>query len=144
MQAIIDGRVVSKIAFAKRTFERTDFPLRRVVRCGKCGIGLTGGWSTGKMGVKYAYYWCARKCNYKSIKVSDLEQALLSLLKDVSPKQECQNLFMLAWNYNGTLNSKISPLYQYIQTFGTQGVPCGAGEGSRTPDMMLGKQPFYR
>ncbi len=227
IQAIIDGRNPNRIALAaKRSFENKDFPLRRIVKCGKCGIGLTASWSTGKMGGKYAYYWCAGKCNYKCVKVAELEEVLINLLKQVTPKKECLNLFIefmykayyerlsrltkiknnaddeitrlkelrkvlveknltgvysdgifkeqsamiedkynidkltsfiktmladlgetykrssisqvkvllssvfaseLAWNYNRTLNSQISPLYQYIQSFERQGLPSGAG-----------------
>src|SRR3989344_3199265 len=42
VQAILDGRNPNKIALAKRTFENPDLPLRRVVKCAKCGWGLTG------------------------------------------------------------------------------------------------------
>ena len=50
VQAIIDGRNTNKIALARRTFENEDFPLRRIIKCAKCGMGLTGAWSTGKCG----------------------------------------------------------------------------------------------
>ena len=73
VQAIIDGRNPNKIALAQRTFENDSFPLRRIVKCAKCGVGLTGAWSTGKMGKRYAYYWCASKCNYKCIPVDTLK-----------------------------------------------------------------------
>lgn len=69
VQAILDGRNPNKVALAKRTFENTDFPLRRIVKCGKCGYGLTGYWSTGKSGGRFAYYACGNKCNYKTIQV---------------------------------------------------------------------------
>lgn len=38
----------------------------------------------------------------------------------------------LAWSYNGTLNHRISPLYQAIQYFSGHGVPFSAREGTRT------------
>jgi hypothetical protein len=31
----------------------------------------------------------------------------------------------LAWNYNGTLDSKISPIYQYIRSFSEDTIPLG-------------------
>ncbi len=95
VQAYIDSRNPNKEALsAKRNFENENFPLRRVITCGKCGMGLTGGWSTGKMGVKYPYYWCASKCNYKCIRVSDVEELLLGILKQITPSKECYNLFI--------------------------------------------------
>ena len=43
----------------------------------------------------------------------------------------------LAWNYNGTLKHKISPIYQYILDVDRQSVPFGAPGGSRTPDFFV-------
>src|ERR1035437_8454295 len=94
VQAILDGRNPNKITLAKRTFENTDFPLRRIVKCSKCGFGLTGYWSTGKMGVRYAYYACGSQCNHKCIPVKKVEDALIALLKEVTPKKECVDLFI--------------------------------------------------
>lgn len=94
VQAILDGRNPNKVALAKRTFENTDFPLRRIVKCGKCGYGLTGYWSTGKSGGRFAYYACGNKCNYKTIQVQKVEQELLSILKSTSPKKECLDAFI--------------------------------------------------
>ncbi len=94
VQAIIDGRNPNKIALARRTFENKDFPLRRIVKCAKCGIGLTGAWSTGKCGGRYAYYWCASKCNYKCIPVKNLENTLIARLKEITPREEALNLFI--------------------------------------------------
>ena len=253
VQAVLDGRNTNKIALAKRTFENTDFPLRRIVKCGKCGVGLTGAWSTGRRGGRYAYYFCASKCNYKCIRVKDLEDALTDLLKKIEPKKECLNLFIefilktyherlsrlskikseadriiedlkatlrtlveknlsgvysdevfkeqnsmleekmikaqivkedsnldkynvdavtsfmktlladlgetykrssigqlkvllgsmfplgLAWNYNGTLDPKISAIYQAIQCFDGDAIPSGAGYGNRTRFLSLGR-----
>lgn len=93
VQAILDGRNKNIVALAKRVHSRADFPLRRIIKCVKCGIGLTGGWSKGRH-ARYAYYRCAGKCNCTSIKVDDLENTLISLLKEITPKQECLNLFI--------------------------------------------------
>ena len=38
----------------------------------------------------------------------------------------------VAWDYSGTLNPVISPLYQAIRDFDTLGIPFGAGCGNRT------------
>lgn len=50
----------------------------------------------------------------------------------------------LSWDYNGRLNSTISPLYQYIQNFSEQTAPLGAGDGNRTHCLLLGKETFYQ
>lgn len=257
VQAVIDGRNPNKIALAQRTFENENFPLRRIVKCGKCGIGLTGAWSTGKLGKKYAYYWCASKCNYKCIPVDTLKNTLIDVLKTITPKEECLNLFIefvykcfhnrlsrltkikneadkeiedlkalrkvlveknlngvysdeifkeqssmiedrmlraqvvkddstfnsynidavtsfiktiladlgetykrstigqlkvllgsifphgVAWDYSGTLDPQISPIFQYIQRFDSLAIPSGAGDGIRTRDLFLGKETPY-
>ena len=241
VQAIIDGRNPNKIALARRTFENPELPLRRIVKCAKCGWGLTGAYSRGEHGGRYPYYWCSHKCNYTSIPVKDLETALIIAMKKVEPTPERLNIFIeflyktyhqrlsrltkirneaddeiehlkalrkvlveknlsgvysdeifkeqssmieekitksqivkndtemnkynidavtsfiktiladlgeayrrsnirqlkvllgsmypdgVAWDYSGTLNPKISPLYQYIKTFSGQCVPSGAG-----------------
>lgn len=94
VQAILNGRNTNPITFTKRVHSRPDFPLRRIVRCGKCGMGLTGGWSKGKC-KKYAYYRCVtRGCKTPSIKVEDLEDSLIELLKKVTPKKECLDSFV--------------------------------------------------
>lgn len=93
VQAILDGRNVNKIALAKRNQSNPDFPLRRVIKCGKCGMGLTGGWSKGRH-IKYGYYRCGKPCTSTSIKVDQLENTLIQLLKEITPKEECTNLFI--------------------------------------------------
>ncbi len=93
VQAILDGRNVNKIALAKRNSTNPDFPLRRVIKCAKCGMGLTGGWSKGRY-AKYGYYRCGKPCTSTSIKVEELENTLIQLLKEITPKPECLNLFI--------------------------------------------------
>jgi len=93
VQAILDGRNTNKIPLAQRNHSNPDFPLRRIIQCGKCGIGFTGGWSKGRH-AKYVYYRCAGECNGKSVKVDVLESAVVSLLKQISPKKECLDLFL--------------------------------------------------
>lgn len=93
VQAILDGRNPNKVALARRTFENKDFPLRRIVKCSKCNWGLTGYWSHGTGGA-YAYYACSKKCNYICIPVKKMEDTLIALLKEITPKEECLNLFI--------------------------------------------------
>ena len=93
VQAILDGRNVIKIPLARRNSSNPDFPLRRVIKCDKCGMGLTGGWSKGRH-TRYAYYRCAGKCVTTSIKIDELEVSLISLLKEITPSKECTDLFV--------------------------------------------------
>lgn len=91
VQAILDGRNVN-LPLAKRNHTNPDFPLRRLIKCYKCGQGLTGGWSKGRH-QKYGYYRCSSGCHTTSIKVETMEQTLISLLRNITPKKECLELF---------------------------------------------------
>ncbi len=93
VQAILDGRNPNKIALSRRNFENPEFPLRRIIKCGRCSAGLTAAWSKGRSAM-YAYYRCSNNCPNSSIKVKDLEKALILLLKEITPTKECLDLFM--------------------------------------------------
>ncbi len=92
VQAVLDGRRVSDMVLVRRTRENEDFPLRRIVKCSICNVGLTGGWSRGRND-RYPYYRCAGGCT-KSIKQNTLETAVVDLLKLTTPKPETLNLFI--------------------------------------------------
>lgn len=94
VQAILDGRNVSKIPLAKRDKLKADFPLRRMITCSNCGAGLAASWSKGKKGRKYGYYRCSEKCVTASIKAEKVEGNVVFLLKSISPKEQCLNLFI--------------------------------------------------
>ena len=257
VQAILDGRNVNKMPLTQRDHKSDEFPLRRIIKCGMCGIGLTGGFSRGRS-AKYPYYRCSSKsCNTISVKKDDLEDGVVSLLKTVTPKEECLKLFMmfmykafherltrvnsikneaddeirklqdtrkllieknlsgvysdeifreqnslledkivqaqiakddsilekynidavisftktlladlgetyrrsntnqvkvllgsifpsgLAWNYNGTLNHRISPIYQAVLQFDNQAIPLGDPTGARTRNQKLKRLLLY-
>jgi site-specific DNA recombinase len=84
VQEILNGRSISVTA---RNRNNPDFPLRNFVRCGTCHKPLTGSWSKGKMGVKYAYYRCQnRKCpSPVNIRRQDLEDAFKEFLHQQQP-----------------------------------------------------------
>lgn len=93
VQAILDGRNVTKFALMKRSKEANEeFPLRRIVKCSICNIGLTAGWSKGKY-AKFPYYRCSGKCT-KSIRRESLENSLCDLLERVTPTEEALTLFI--------------------------------------------------
>jgi hypothetical protein len=58
-----------------------DFPLRRFVRCARCGKPVTGGWARGRWGNRYAYYYCREKCS-GVITLELLNQTILSIWRD--------------------------------------------------------------
>jgi site-specific DNA recombinase len=106
VQAALDGRKVNNLAVVRRFRANEDFPLRRIVKCGVCNIGLTGGWSRGR-NARYPYYRCAGKCT-KSIKVEMLENSMIDLLKTVTPSVECVELF-ITWMHK-TYHQRFSRL----------------------------------
>lgn len=93
VQAILDGRNINKVALATRNHEHPDFPLRRIIRCSICGKGLTGGWSKGRY-ARYGYYRCGGSCKGVSIKPDVLENAVIDLMKQYTPKSQSLNLFI--------------------------------------------------
>lgn len=94
VQAILDGRNLNKVALSRRNFLNPAFPLRRIIKCARCGVGLTAAWTRGRNGARYAYYRCSSKCINSSIKAQILEDALIDLLKKYTPKKECTDLFL--------------------------------------------------
>ena len=90
VQMILDGkkpRVVTKIR------NHPDFPLRNFIRCPKCENKLTGGWSTGRKGVKYAYYRCKTKGCSLNLKKGQLEGNFYTFLKEYQPDRKVLDLF---------------------------------------------------
>lgn len=82
VQAILDGRH-NKPSLAVRNPTNDDFPLRRIVKCGKCGSGFTGSWCKGHA-QKYPYYWCykSQKCHSKYVLAWDLHDSLDVILRN--------------------------------------------------------------
>ncbi len=97
VQAILNGNRVGDMVLVHRVRESDEFPLRRIVKCSVCGMGLTAAWSRGRHGDRHAYYRCPRNCT-KSIKPQELDNTLTTLLKTITPKEECLNLF-ISWMY---------------------------------------------
>ena len=87
VQAIIDGRNQCGMTVGKRLNDNPDFPLRRSIKCGKCGGHLTGGWSKGRT-KKYAYYICKNRCGAPSIAVQKLGDSLIEFLHGITPSKE--------------------------------------------------------
>ena len=97
---IVDEAVLSKVELqldpAKnkcltKSKENPDFPLRRFVSCGKCHGRLTGSWSTGRNGKRYAYYHCA-DCGRVRAPKQALEGSFVDLLSTLQPDPEYMRL----------------------------------------------------
>ena len=73
----------------RRNRYHPDFPLRGV-QSGLCHNNMTGGWTTGKMGVKYGYYDCVKKdCGLcKPVRKEIFEQEFTKFLESLVPKQK--------------------------------------------------------
>ncbi len=70
------------------TLDNPDFPLRGFVRCGFCGLPLTGCWSQGHT-IKYPYYRCrSASCSFGSIRKEHLETSFLDYLRSSTPGPE--------------------------------------------------------
>jgi len=94
VQAIIDGRNISNVNVAKRTRDNSEFPLRRIIRCSKCDSALTGAWTKGRTGKKYAYYFCKSRCGAPSLPVKFVDDSLIDFLKEITPKKSSLDLFL--------------------------------------------------
>jgi site-specific DNA recombinase len=93
VQSILEGRCVNKSKTnVKKTRNNQQFPLRRIVKCANCGTGLTAGWSRGRS-KRYPYYRCANGCKNTSIRAEKLDEEVVELLKSITPKKECLELF---------------------------------------------------
>ncbi len=85
VQDVLAGRKPNLTSYERNN---PDFPLRRFVRCGKCGTSLTGSWSSGRNG-KYAYYHCPKKaCLAVNVKQEKLQSSFLNWLERLTPQQE--------------------------------------------------------
>ncbi|HUQ85778.1 MAG TPA: recombinase family protein [Candidatus Limnocylindrales bacterium] len=94
VQAIIEGRNTNGMSISKRLMDNPDFPLRRVIKCGKCLGPLSGGWSKGRT-KRYAYYICNNRCGAASIAVKTLDDSLIQFLNSINPTNEQLEVFLM-------------------------------------------------
>lgn len=85
VQDLLDGKKGHKQV---RSRDHPDFLLRGVL-CDACGGTMTGGYSTGKLGKKYAYYNCLKPtCLRKgAVKRADIEDDFTELLTSITPDE---------------------------------------------------------
>lgn len=93
VQAILDGRNVGNPLAGRKSRDNTDFPLRRIIKCSKCGSPFTGAWSKGRK-LRYGYYFCRNRCVISSIPINDLETHVKAYLKKMSPTEAGLNLYI--------------------------------------------------
>jgi site-specific DNA recombinase len=94
--ALVDEELFRRVQMALRSRRETpitrhskheDFPLRRFVSCATCGRPMTGGWSRGKLGRRYAYYNCQRNCVGQTVSKAALETAFVELAGRLVPSR---------------------------------------------------------
>lgn len=91
VQAVLAGKRPRLTAYQKC---HPDFPLRRFVRCGCCDRPLTGSFTLGRGGRRYAYYHCFNKaCKGVGVRKEELERAFLAYLERLQPKAGYMRLF---------------------------------------------------
>ncbi len=93
VQAILDGRNVYTPIVARKGRDNRDFPLRRIIRCSKCGTVFTGAWSRGRT-IRYGYYFCRSRCITSSIPIDDIEKYVSAFLKKTSPTESGLKLYI--------------------------------------------------
>lgn len=97
VQAILDGRNTNiSTPLAKRNKDNPDFPLRRIIKCQKCGASFTGAWSKGKnKNHRYGYYFCRNRCNgpKSNVAVDVLESATIAKIDEIALKDQTVELF---------------------------------------------------
>jgi site-specific DNA recombinase len=94
VQSILDGRNTHiALPIAKRNHDNPEFPLRRIVKCGKCDTPFTGAWSRGHT-TKVAYYFCRKRCGAKSVRAYELDITTVNLLRTITPTKECLQAFI--------------------------------------------------
>ncbi len=92
VQAILDGRNTNiNVALSRRNYDNPDFPLRRIVKCQRCGTAFTGAWSKGKH-ARYAYYFCKQRCGGASVPIQTLNDSMVELLKKITVKPQTIDL----------------------------------------------------
>lgn len=90
VQQLLDGK---RPTITSNLRNHPDFPLRNFIRCAKCSLKLTGGWSTGRKGIKYAYYHCRTKGCSLGVTRSVLESKFYEYLKTFQPSEEAIDFF---------------------------------------------------
>ncbi len=93
VQAILKGRDRNVLLKARKCRDSSDFPLRVILKCGKCGTPFTGAWSKGRTN-KYGYYFCRERCVQTSVPITDADTDVKTHLKEMSPSEAGLKLYI--------------------------------------------------
>ncbi len=104
VQSILEGRDPNRLVLPRKSRDNPDFPLRRIIRCGKCNTPFTGAWSKHH---RYAYYFCRKRCVGASVPIGTLNEELIKLLNHLTPTEKATNLYCtyLLKTYNRNLSN---------------------------------------
>jgi site-specific DNA recombinase len=97
VQTVINGHDTNRsIITPVRMKSREEFPLRRLIYCGVCGLPLTSAFSKGRH-ARYAYYFCPNRCGRpSSINPLTLDEQVDKILSSVIPTQIGLDKFLIA------------------------------------------------
>jgi endogenous inhibitor of DNA gyrase (YacG/DUF329 family) len=96
VQSILDGRNTQIASpLTRRNVDNPDFPLRRIVKCTKCGASMTGGWCKGKK-KHYPFYFCLNKCKDLNTSKAKIDEETTKTLDSVKLHDKSVDLFN-AW-----------------------------------------------
>ena len=96
VQSILDGRNTQIASpLTRRNVDNPDFPLRRIVKCTKCGASMTGGWCKGKR-KHYAFYFCLNKCKGLNTSKAKIDEETTKTLDGIKLHDKSVDLFN-AW-----------------------------------------------
>jgi site-specific DNA recombinase len=82
---VLEGRRPKLTGYSKN---HPDFPLRVFVRCGKCGVPITGSYSTNRRGARYPYYRCRANCKAVKPIPGLLHMTFIEWLRELTPCPE--------------------------------------------------------
>ena len=82
VQRILDGKKPVSSPYKRN---RAEFPLRRFLRCSRCGTPLTGGGSRSATGKTYNYYCCYKCHAVKSLSAEHAAAEFVALLECLRP-----------------------------------------------------------
>ncbi len=92
VQDVLAGRRSTK---PSRHLDNPEFPLRRIVRCGRCGTPMTGSTSTARNKSKHSYYRCRKAgCRGTNVRRERFHELFEGLLQTHVVRPEVLDLFV--------------------------------------------------
>lgn len=117
-----NGRYKKIPRFVHRSSSNPEFPLRRLTVCNACNGSLTGSFSTGRKGIKYAYYHHHKQVCAKAqfVPKETFEQNFVEYLESITPDPQYEKLFKAVvldiWKNNyATLDQENEKIHKRIK-----------------------------